>query len=262
MRIGFFSDDRSGAQAALLANTAFNRHRPGEPEVACGSGNVLGSIPALLDAARTDGRDLMVAFPLARIHDVVLRARMDLAVVTAGPSPVCQAIARRAVAFDARGSRPPVAPAWLLAGPDAAPDETIRRLPGTPTPLTLQESVSLRAGCHCGRLHRLAFGLAAALRIAAEDPYADAVDPAEVAELLAPPGAWSASAIHATGLRDDLLDLAADLADGPPATAPIRRMNGLGCRRTQARSIRSPVHRRPTSYTANHEPHCAYTAGR
>lgn len=244
MNIGFFADDRSASQAALLAATAFNRRDPGSPCVIAGSNALADAVPEYLDAARMQGRPLMVALPLAQLRNRGIRSRVDLAVVTYGPSLIARDCARRAMA--AEGDRPDahVTPAWLLAGSCRPNPDLPRTLPVGMATLRPHEAADLREGCTCGKLHQRAISLAAAVRIAAEDPYAPSLDPSAIAEILQAGGGHAPLSIAEARLREDLLDLAADLDRGPmprPLPSVDRRRVPDADRRIGVRMRRPPV---------------------
>lgn len=237
MNIGFFADDMSASHAALLANNALNRDDPGPPGILAGSNALAEAVPDYLDAARMEGRHLMVALPLAQLDNPRIRSRVDLAVVTYGPSVVARDGALRAMASEASRAAPLAPPAWLLSGTCRSRPDMPRTLPIRLTTIRSDQAADLRDGCTCGTLHRRAIGLAAALRIAAEDPCAPRIDPSDVADILTATGTTTPLAAAEARLREELLDLAADLDRGPrmrPGPIGDRRVPGAG-RRTGRR---------------------------
>ena len=219
MKIGFFADGTSASHAALLASSALNRHDPYGPEILAGSHRIVGAVAAYLDHAAERTSHLMVALPLAHLGDASIRSRLDLAVITSGSGPLARHGARRAM--DSEDARPSdlMSPPWLLAaaGRTRRSDE-IRILPIDLEPLRPDQAGALRAGCSCSHLNRRSIGLAAALRIAADDPYAPRIDPADAARVLVAPA--TAAEFR---LRDDLLDLASDLDNEGESDASIHR---------------------------------------
>lgn len=225
MIAAFFADDMSASQAALLASSALDRGRPdpdGSPSLMAGSGRIVEALPTSLDAARADGRHLMVALPLAHLADRAIRHRIDVAVVSFGPTPLAASAALRAMAANAL---PDLPPPWLLACCRGAIPAGLRALPVTLGPLRRAKATRLLDGEPCADLRFRSVGLAAALHLAAEDPHASRLDPGRLDTLFDGPGTAADLA-----LRTTLLDLAADL-DGEEGDAvaahaprtPIRR---------------------------------------
>ncbi len=268
MHIGFFADDMSASHAALLASNAFDRDDPGPPGVLAGSNALADAVPDYLDVARMQGRHLMVALPLMQLDNLRIRSRIDLAVVTFGPSVVARDGAIRAMAAQGRRSASTATPAWLLAGPCRSRLDLPRTLPVRLTTMRSREAADLRTGCTCGTLHRRAIGLAAALRIVAEDPYAPNLDPADVADILAATDTSTPLALAEARLREDLLDLAADLDRGPrmlPRSNGDRRSAPDAGRRTGRRIPPKSIGRNgkrtlATASTVRHDADCPCVA--
>lgn len=225
MIAAFFADDLSASQAALLASSALDRGRSdhdGSPSLMAGSGRIVGALPSSLDAARADGRHLMVALPLAHLGDRAVRSRVDVAVVSFGPRPLAASAALRAMAADAL---PDLSPPWLLACCGGSRPASLRTLPVTLKALRREKAARLLAGEPCADLRFHSVGLAAALHLAAADPHASHLDPGCLNALFDEAGTAAELA-----LRASLLDLAADLdgdvgdaaATAKPRT-PIRR---------------------------------------
>jgi len=225
----FFADDMSASHAALLASSAFDR-RADEPALSpglvAGGDRIVEALPTSLDAARACGRHLMVALPLAHLDDRAIRSRVDVAVVSFGPSPVAASAALRAMAA---GALPDLPPPWLLACCGRARPAGLRALPMALTTLGRGVAARVLDGEPGPDVRSHSVGLAAALYLAAEDPYASRLDPARLAALFE--GAGSAADLR---LRTSLLELAADLDDGggdaarapaprPPARRPAAR---------------------------------------
>lgn len=216
MNIGFFADDSSASHAALLANNALCRADPSDSGVLAGGYNIVDVVPNYLDEAAEQGHHLMLALPLAQLGNASIRRRLDLSVVTFGAEPLAHDGARRAMTSKAAQPSDAQAPPWMLASCGKALPAGPRALPIRTGSLRRDEVASLRAGCTCGSLHWRAIGLAAALRIAAEDPYADELDRARVVAAMT-----NGATVADMRLRDDLLDLAADL-DEPAIDASAR----------------------------------------
>jgi len=210
MNIGFFADDSSASHAALLANNALCRADASKSGVLAGGYNIVDVVPAYLDEASERGRHLMLALPLAQLGNASVRRRLDLSVVTFGAEPLAHDGARRAMASKAAQPTDAQAPPWMLASGGKALPAGPRALPVRTGSLRRDEVASLRAGCTCGSLHWRAVGLAAALRIAADDPYAAELDRARVVEAMT-----EGATVAEMRLRDDLLDLAVDLDEHP-----------------------------------------------
>jgi hypothetical protein len=250
MNIGFFADDTSASQAAFLAGSGFNCRHRGPSGVLAGSNALADAVPEYLDTARELGRHLMVALPLAQLRNDQTRSRLDLAVVTVGPSLPARHSAFRAVAADRPAQVAGMTPPWLLAASGGSLPDQSRTLPVRMDALRSHEAADIRDGRTCCTLHRRAVGLAAALRIAAYDPDAPCLDAAEVARLLSADDSFEPLTEAEMLLRDDLRDLAAELACGPHGrrepTVDRRRLAGTD-RRPGRRGLRHPVRgqRRP-----------------
>lgn len=244
MNIGFFADDMSACHAAFLANNGFCGPDRGSSGVLAGSNALAGAVPEYLDTARTLGRHLMVALPLAQLGNHKIRSRIELAVVAFGQGLVGRDAALQAMAADSASPFAGLTPPWLLAASGSAPPHGFRTLPVRMEVLGSREVADIRNGCTCDRLHRRAIGLFAALRIAADDPYASDIDAADVAELLSadiPSGTLTEAEML---LRDDLRDLASELDRGPGLgheSMGNRRRLADGVRRTGNRDLRHPV---------------------
>ncbi|GJD77492.1 hypothetical protein [Methylobacterium gregans] len=211
MIAAFFADDLSASHAALLASTAYNRRSIADdptPSLVIGGERIVAAVPTILDAARSQGRDLMVALPLAHLGDRAIRCRVDAVVVSFGAKPWAARAAREAVAADAGRD---LAPPWLLPCCASARPAGLRALPVSLGTLRRSEAATLLAGEPSADLRLRAVGLAAALHLAAEDPYAARLDPGHLRALLA--GAETAAELR---LRASLLELAADLDDELP----------------------------------------------
>lgn len=220
MIAAFFSEDMSANQAALLASSALDRRAADDdapPSLVAGSGRIVEALPNALDAARIHGRHLMVALPLAHLGDRAVRSRVDVAVVSFGPRPLAASAALRAMAAEAL---PDLPPPWLLACCGSARPAGLRALPMTLRGLRRERAARLLDGEPCAGLELLSAGLAAALHLVAEDPYAPRLDPGRLKALFDEAGTAADLA-----LRTTLLDLAADLDgdEGDAATAPAPR---------------------------------------
>ncbi|CAA2159000.1 hypothetical protein MBRA_04241 [Methylobacterium brachiatum] len=120
----FFADDVSASQAALLASSALDRRAADDdapPSLMAGSGRIVEALPNALDAARVQGRHLMVALPLAHLGDRSIRSRVDVAVVSFGPRPLAASAALRAVAADALPDLPALVARLLRQRPSGRP---------------------------------------------------------------------------------------------------------------------------------------------
>lgn len=269
MNIGFFADDMSASQAALLASGGLSGHAPGAPGVLAGSNALAEAIPDYLDAATASGRHLMIALPLAQLSNLSIRSRIDLAVIAFGPSLVARDGAFRAMTAECTSRTATLAPPWLLSASGRSRHDPPHTLPVRMTMLRPYEAAEIRRGCRCGGLHRRAVGLAAALRIAADDPYAPSLDPAEVANLLAADGASTTLTDADIALREDLLDLADDLDRGPGlrrAPTDWRRRPAAADRRPGRRGSLNPTRSvgnravRPPPATVRHAADCPRSA--
>jgi len=261
MNIGFFADDSSASHAALLANSAFGHADASRSRTLAGGYNIVDAIPSYLDGAVAARHHLMVALPLAQLGNVSLRSRLDLAVISFGSEPLAHEGARRAMASKAAQPTDAMAPPWMLACCGRALPEAPRALPIRIGALRRTDAASLRAGCTCGSLYRRAVGLAATLRIAADDPYATRLDRTRVVEAMA--AGETAAEIR---LRDDLLDLAEGLDEHIEADAGVttdrRRIAGLSRRSTRrgsGRPLRQGRTPRFASFlpTSRHSADCA-----
>ena len=261
MNIGFFADDSSACHAALLANSALRGEGRSDTGVLAGGSNIADAVPAYLDEAAGAEHHLMVALPLAQLGNTCIRSRLDLTVISFGPEPLAHEGARRAMASKAVQGADGLAPPWMLASCSRALPESPRALPIRIGTLRRAEAVSLRAGCTCGSLRWRAVGLAATLRIAADDPYATRIDRARVVQAI-----LSGATAAEIELRADLLDLAAELDERTADMAatnpdrrrqvdPVRRI----ARRGSGRTLREG--RKPLSATApagsRHSANCA-----
>ncbi|MCB4801530.1 hypothetical protein QO001_003196 [Methylobacterium brachiatum] len=206
MIAAFFADDTSASQAALLASSALDRRVDDDdapPSLVAGGGRIVEALPSSLDAARADGRHLMVALPLAHLGDRAVRSRVDVAVVSFGPRPLAASAALRAMAADAL---PDLPPPWLLACCGSARPAGLRALPVTLKALRRDKAARLLAGEPCADLRSHSAGLAAALYLVAADPHAPRLDPGCLNALFDAVG----TAADLT-LRTALLELADDL---------------------------------------------------
>lgn len=246
MNIGFFADDTSASQAAFLAGRGFNCRHRGPSGVLAGSNALADAVPEYLEAARALKRHIMVALPLAQLGNDQIRCRLDLAVVTFGSGLPARHSALRALAADGAAQAAGMTPPWLLAASSGSLPDQSRTLPVRMDALRSHEAADVRDGCTCGTVHRRAVGLAAALRIAADDPGAPCLDVAEVARLLSADGSsWPLSKAEML-LRDDLRDLAAEFdrgSEGRREPTVDRRHWARTDRQRGYRGVRRPIRR-------------------
>ncbi|MEE8627056.1 MULTISPECIES: hypothetical protein [Methylobacterium] len=256
MIIAFFSDDTSALHAALLAGAALAR-LAGSAEV--GPDLAPGATAALLEAlgaARAENRHLAVALPLARLADRAVRGSVDLSVVCHGPTPLATAVARYAMACVSASPDPALDPPWMLSCCARARPYGLRVLPVASPPLRCDEAAHLRRGWPGPSLAARAAGLAAALCLAAEDPRAASIKPADLAALLAGPA--TASEVE---LRSRLLDLARDLDGGDAdSTGPSRPAGAERARRARHLAPRRrPVAPRHEGFASRPPARCTCT---
>ncbi|TXN25057.1 hypothetical protein [Methylobacterium sp. WL9] len=249
MNIVFFADDPSAVHASLLADYALNSPTPRRPTAGpgflAGAEAVADRLPDRLEAASCDGGTLIAALPLRLLQTPSIRERLDLAVVTCGSDPESAERAVDALSSDRNGSTRECPPAWLLPCRRQEWPDLLRVLPTSVGVRRGRGLGYLRSGGPAGATARQALGLAAALLVAAEDPYLPALEPGQVLDILS--GQTTAAGLS---LRKRLLDLVADLdeaadelmparatrrprgratmpADPPRGTAPRRASNGL-----------------------------------
>lgn len=262
MNIAFHAQDTSADDVAALISQILNlgQEDPLGPWLAGfdGAKPPTGQLEDALDAAAHGKRHLMVSLPLAWLGEPSIRRRIDLAVVTFGPSP--RAAAAAMLAMEAEGARidPEARPPWLL--PCCAPVDTagFRTIPVWMSSLRRDEMIRLRAGQPSASLARRAVALAAALQLAADDPFAAVLDRERIRSILTDRG--SASDLD---LRESLLDLAdrLDDMDGDRAVAAVPKCSGRAVQlRRPHRTARSGGRRTIAARLASHR-HSAACAG-
>ncbi|GJD82712.1 hypothetical protein [Methylobacterium haplocladii] len=197
------------------------------PGFLAGAEALADRLPDRLQAASMEGGTLIAALPLRLLQTPSIRKRLDLAVVTCGSDPESAERAVDALSSDRNGSARGLPPAWLLPCRRQAWPDLLRVLPTSVGVRRGRGLGHLRSGGPAGATARQALGLAAALLVAAEDPYLPALEPGQVLDILS--GQTTAAGLS---LRARLLDLVADLNEPTDEVVPTRSTRRPGGRAT------------------------------
>ena len=259
MIFAFFSDDRSGLHAAVLAARGLagverpvavvrpERHRKGDCMVlhlprtgrdASRPGGPLGTARAEAGA----GRDVLLVLPLSLLRDPAVRACADLCVVPTGTTFLGAAAAGAALARLGGPCQDGEAggPVWLLPcsglpGLRLPEPPAWRTLPLALPRLDHSDASALLDGRADAGLVRQGVALAASLEAAAADPGAATVGPGDMAAMIAAHGTDRERRLAER--LSALARLHADLQDVTPAPASASR-------RSVPVDARSPAMRR------------------
>ena len=199
------------------------------------------------EIAAAAGGHVILDLPGRCLVDAALRARIDVPVIVVGPTPLDEHMAARALADDGAQADAGAAPPWLLGcgrggGTPAASAFAAamgrlavqaeagqaRVLPAVLPALSRAEATRVIEGDRSARTLAAGLPLLAALRIAARDPHAEAVDPEAYAAALGlefaaarqPDQREAGDRLHdladeLQGIRDGIKPSADDLADAP-----------------------------------------------